>query len=125
MNKICILIITGIVAALPAVADGKKTYREHCSVCHMEDGGGVPMMQPELINSPIVNGEKNILIDMLFFGSESKYAPGESMNLMAGFQHLKDKEIADLLTYIRQNFDNKASKINGADVTQYRQSLKR
>jgi mono/diheme cytochrome c family protein len=39
---------------------------------------------------------------------------------MPALNSLKDQQIADVLTYIRNNFDNKAGSVNPADVKEIR-----
>lgn len=125
------LLIAVIFAAKTATAgdafkqNGAKIYQTHCTVCHQDDGGGVPMMQPELIGSPIVLGDKPALIDMVFFGSDSKSALGGFSNRMAGFDFLKDAELAALLTYIRSSFGNQAPAVSVQDVAAYRQKVQK
>lgn len=101
---------------------GKKLYTQHCAACHMADGSGAGMLQPALAASPLVLGDKNKLIDILFWGSSSIYAERASMNEMPGFSQLKDRDSAILLTYIRTNFGNKASKVSEKEVAEYRRS---
>ena len=41
----------------PPLADGKVVYGKYCATCHMEDGSGVPDMQPALAGSDVVKGD--------------------------------------------------------------------
>jgi cytochrome c5 len=45
-----------------SVARGKILYETHCRTCHQADGGGVPNMNPPLINTSYVLGSKSKLI---------------------------------------------------------------
>ena len=37
---------------------GEKVYKKYCISCHQADGGGVPHLNPPLINTSYVLGEK-------------------------------------------------------------------
>jgi mono/diheme cytochrome c family protein len=100
------------------MANGKKVYQTRCQSCHMENGAGVPRMNAPLVGSKYVVGEKEKLIDIVLHGSAAfANDPGRRYdNTMPGQGELTDKEIAEVLTYIRNNFNNKASAIETEDV---------
>ncbi len=100
---------------------GRAVYETHCLVCHQADGGGVPMMQPELWNSPRTNGPATDLIRFVLAGSAG-LAPEDRAytNEMPGFSQLNDQDLAAVLTYIRSNFENDAPKITPSDVAKGR-----
>lgn len=101
---------------------GKKVYDSVCLVCHMADGSGVPGMHPPLIQTDWVNGDKERLIDITLNGMSGKIeVDGEIYNsLMPPHSHLSDRQIADVLTYIRQSFGNNASEITIQEVQKVR-----
>ena len=92
-------------------------YEVHCGSCHMVDGGGVPMMQPELIETPRANEAKGGVIDMILKGSAAvPEGTSEFGNEMPAFDFLTDEEIAKIATYVRTNFDNKGGAVTADDV---------
>ena len=97
---------------------GKAIYEKYCLTCHQADGGGVPNMNPPLIKTSYVLGDKARLIKVVLNGfSESVDIEGESYsNVMPSHDFLKDQEIAAVLTYVRKNFTNKAGPITTAQV---------
>lgn len=101
---------------------GKKVYDSFCLVCHMADGSGVPGMHPPLIQTEWVTGDKNRLIDITLNGMSGKIeVNGETYNsIMPPHSHLTDKQIADVLTYVRQSFGNNASEITVEEVQKVR-----
>lgn len=103
--------------ATPAVS-GKVIYDKYCLTCHQADGGGVPNMNPPLIKTSYVLGDKSRLIKVVLNGfAESVDIDGESYsNVMPAHDFLKDQEIAAVLTYVRKNFTNKASAISAVQV---------
>lgn len=107
-------------ASLPVSAqdtDAKRLYETHCGVCHQYDGGGVPMLQPELIGRPRANGPKGGVIDVILQGSQA-LAPTESDygNEMPSFAHLSDLEIALIASYVRTHFENNGGPVTADDV---------
>lgn len=101
---------------------GKKVYDSVCLACHMADGSGVPGMHPPLIQTEWVNGDKERLIEITLNGMSGKIeVNGETYNsIMPPHSHLSDKQIADVLTYIRQSFGNNASEITVDEVQKVR-----
>lgn len=101
---------------------GKKVYDSFCLACHMADGSGVPGMHPPLIQTEWVTGDKERLIDITLNGMSGKIeVNGETYNsIMPPHSHLSDKQIADVLTYVRQSFGNNASEITVAEVQKVR-----
>ncbi|HDR52389.1 MAG TPA: cytochrome c [Mariniphaga anaerophila] len=101
---------------------GKKVYNTACLACHMADGSGVPGMHPPLIQTEWVTGDKERLIDITLNGMSGKIeVNGETYNsIMPPHSHLSDKQIADVLTYIRKSFGNNASEITVAEVQKVR-----
>lgn len=114
-----------LLASMPATAvvpvSGKSLYTQHCSSCHQADGGGVPMMQPELIATDRANGPVGGVVEMILFGSEA-IDPEESVssNEMPAFGHLSDKEIALIATYVRTHFENEGGGVKPEQVGQVR-----
>lgn len=101
---------------------GKKVYNSVCLACHMRDGSGVPGMHPPLIESDFVNGEPDKLIKIVLEGLKGKVEiKGEIYNgIMPPQANLSDKQIADVLTYVRSNFGNNSGAITPEQVQKIR-----
>jgi len=98
-------------------AAGKALYDQHCATCHQFDGGGVPMLQPELIGKPRANGPVGGVIDVILFGSDALGPMDEDYaNEMPAFDYLTDKEIALIATYVRTHFENTGGIVTSDDV---------
>jgi len=107
-----------------ALAEGEKVYKTYCLTCHMADGGGVPNMNPPLIKTTYVLGSKEKLIQIVLNGMSRQEIDGETYNnIMPPFNFLKNKEIADVLRYIRRSFGNNAGPVSEADVKSARKKL--
>ena len=112
---ICILLF-GLTQSVQAqnVINGKKIYETRCLVCHQADGGGVPNMNAPLdAASNVVGKDIARLVRIIRYGYNERIALDGFYysNAMTASPDLKDNEIADLLTYIRNSWSNKASAI--------------
>lgn len=106
------------VASGAVMANGRKIYNQYCLACHMADGGGVPNMNPPLIKTSYVLGDKIRLINVILNGlATGEEIEGETYtNVMPAHNFLKDQEIADVLSFIRNSFGNKAGGISAIEV---------
>ena len=99
---------------------GKKVYDMVCIACHQADGGGMPPMNPPLIKTKWVLGNKKALIKIVLKGlkgGEIEIDGDTFNNPMPPLETtLNDQQIADVLTYVRNNFGNKASVVTLAEV---------
>jgi len=107
-----------------AMARGKIVYNSVCLSCHMAGGAGVPHLNPPLINTTYVLGDKAKLIKIVLNGfNEDVEINGQTYsNTMTPHSDLKDQQIADVLTYVRKSFGNKAGSISTADVKKVREA---
>ena len=74
-------------------------------------------MNPPLGKTSYVLGEKPRLIKVLLNGLKGQDIDGEAYhNVMPAQATLTDQQIADILTYVRNSFGNKASAVTAAEV---------
>ncbi len=104
---------------------GFKVYTSVCLTCHMAKGTGVPGMFPPLAKSDWVTGDKERLIRITIQGLSGKIEVNGATynNIMPSNAQLSDRQIADVLTYIRQSFGNDASEITLEEVQKVRNNL--
>ena len=97
---------------------GKKIYTQYCISCHQVDGGGVPGLNPPLEKTSYITGSKTRLIRILLKGLNThEDIDGETYNnTMPPLNYLKDQQISDVLTYVRNSFGNKATAVTPGDV---------
>jgi cytochrome c oxidase subunit 2 len=79
---------------------GEKVYAANCQACHQPNGMGVPKTFPALDGSKMVKGPKNAHIDMVLNGKQG--------TAMAPFKHLSDVEVAAVVTFERNAWNNKS-----------------
>jgi len=88
-------------------ARGEKVYAANCAACHQANGMGAPPAFPPLSGSKIVNGPKAGHLAVVLNGK-----PGTAM---APFKHLSDVEIAAVVTYERNAWNNKTGDLISPD----------
>jgi len=106
--------------------EGQKIYNLYCISCHQRDGRGDGSRYPSLVESDWVKGDINRLIMVMLNGLEGSITVnGKPFNdIMPKQDFLNDDQIANVLSYIRLNFDNNASAISAREVNRVRDGLK-
>ena len=112
---------------------GKKLFTgmAGCIGCHGEDGAGMPNLGPPLDESEWVTGDPEILAKILLHGLQgpitvngTEYNPQAAMPGLSMNPTIKDNDIADIMTYIRGNWSNKAGKVTAEEVTAVHEATK-
>jgi len=101
------------------IINGKKVFETRCLVCHQADGGGVPNMNAPLDGSTNVVGNNiSRLVKIIKNGFNEKVELDGNYysNDMTPNPDLTDAAIADVLSYIRTSWSNKASIVTLAQV---------
>lgn len=100
------------------LARGKQVYTTQCLSCHQKDGQGVPNLNPPLVGTEWVTGDKERLIGVVLNGLNGGIeVNGEHYsNAMPGYASLGPERVAAVLTYIRQSWGNDASDITPEEV---------
>ena len=119
------------------IASGKEIYSQvtpgggMCVACHLPNGLGQPGAFPPLDRSDWVLGDKERLIKISIHGLQGEViVNGEKyVGVMQGFGQplgspLNDQQIADVLTYIRNEWGNSVSAISPEEVKAVRDSVK-
>jgi putative heme-binding domain-containing protein len=122
-------------ATIPVKADpkvmelGKEVFtrESHCATCHQPHGQGLPNLYPPIDGSLWVTGSEDrlirVVLDGLHGAIQVKGASWSSPPLppMTGFRHLlNDRELAAVLTYVRNSWSNRATPVEVTRVTSAR-----
>lgn len=100
---------------------GQLVYEQNCLTCHQANGSGVPNLNPPLRGTDWVLGDKTRLINVLLKGLQGQEIEGDMYdNAMPAHDFLNDTQLADVLTYIRSNFGNKAEAVTADEVKMVR-----
>ena len=96
---------------------GQVIYEQNCLTCHQSNGSGVPNLNPPLKGTDWVLGDKSRLINVVLKGLQGQEIEGDMYdNAMPAHDFLTDTQVADVLTYIRGSFGNKAGEITADEV---------
>ncbi|PQO44194.1 PVC-type heme-binding CxxCH protein [Blastopirellula marina] len=111
------------------LALGKEVYsrESHCATCHQPHGQGMPNLYPPLDGSIWATGSEDRLISMALDGMhgtievKGKRYSSPPLPPMTGFrQLLNDEEMAAVLTFVRNNWSNRAKPITPQQVAKIR-----
>ena len=113
-------------AANPQMINGKKVFIDNCIACHVINGEGVSSMIPAFKNNGTIQGQSTeSMTHILLNGSQgaiTRFNPtGAAMPAFAW--KLTDTQIADVLTYIRNEWGNAAQAVSPAEVKEMRKTL--
>ncbi|MEO1615256.1 MAG: PVC-type heme-binding CxxCH protein [Planctomycetota bacterium] len=100
----------------------------HCATCHQTNGQGNGAVYPPLVSSPWVTGSEDRLVKLALHGMWGKmqvggkiYDPARGVPPMTAFRDLlNDRDMADVLTFVRNTWGNKASPIETQTVARVR-----
>ncbi len=103
---------------------GGRLYNTYCGVCHQRDGMGNDRFPP-LSGSEWVTGNKMVPLNFVLNGFEGElHVKGKVYNnKMPRLNLLPDETIAQIVTYVRQNFNNNESAVTIEDVVKARKAL--
>ena len=110
----------------PALKSGREAYAQYCAACHMVDGSGAGQMNPPLAGSAVIAGSATQLIDVVLRGPAAVLPADRARfaNSMPPFPLLRDGQIAEILTYLREQLVQPAtSAITATDVAKRRALL--
>lgn len=109
---------------------GREVFHRdaHCATCHQPNGQGLPNIYPPLAPSSWTDGNEERMIKIALKGlwgpievAGKKFDPKNGVPPMPGFGGLlNDEEVAAVLSYVRNSFDNKASFIKPETVAKVR-----
>jgi mono/diheme cytochrome c family protein len=105
---------------------GAMIYLNNCGACHRPDGVGYEQVFPRLAGNPVVQAENpQSLISVVLDGSQTpRTARTPAQFTMPRFAwRLSDKDVADVVNFIRTSWGNSASPVSSADVAKTRESL--
>ena len=110
---------------------GQELFKVNCQICHGDDGNGIKGLGAPLNGSDWVMGDKSKLISIVLYGltgpikvAGKTYAPPEVSGAMSGMNtndQLGNKEISEIISYIRNAWNNKASTVSEDEVKSVRQ----
>lgn len=86
---------------------GKQVYTQNCLACHQATGAGIPNAFPPLAESDYLNADVHRAIEVVKFGLTGEIeVNGNVYNSAMPKQNISDEDIANVLTYVYNNWGN-------------------
>jgi len=100
------------------IIEGRKLYEKHCSNCHQQDGSGLARLIPPLKDADFLVENKHRLLCIIKFGIHGEiYVNDQDFNQpMPGIPELTNLELAEIATFVLNNFTNDTHFIAVRDV---------
>lgn len=130
-SKVAVTHLTG--ESLTSFERGKKLFlgEAACFGCHGADGDGMPNLGPPLDASEWVTGNPKILLNILLHGMTGpvtvdgeSYTPESDMPALGANPAISDQDLADISTYIRNEWSNKSVPITLPQAKYQREATK-
>lgn len=106
--------------------EGQQLFETFCQACHGADGAGITALGAPLDGSPWVTGDKQRLLGIVLKGlvgpvtvGDKTYRKPEVSGEMPGFgenSQLSDEKLAQILSFVRNSWSNKADEVTVKDV---------
>ncbi|SFD81519.1 Cytochrome C oxidase, cbb3-type, subunit III [Chitinophaga sp. CF118] len=113
---------------------GTILFKTVCQTCHGADGNGIQSLAPPLNQSGVVTGDKHRLISIVLYGLTGPvevggklYKAPEISGDMPGIgsnDEFSDKDIAEVLNFIRNCWNNQSSVVTEKDIQDVRKQYK-
>jgi len=107
---------------------GAGLYQSFCVKCHKETGNGEPGKFPKLAGNSIVLSENatSLIRLVLEGGKTAQTKKGQKPREMPGFaKKFTDRQIAEVLSFIRNSWGNEASPVTMRQVSTLRSALQK
>lgn len=109
----------------PTGQPGGAVYAGACASCHGFDAKGFTPYMPALVGNPVVlDTDPSSLINLMLNGSIPLVAEGtpDAYRMPQFRQQLSDQDIADVITFIRNGWGNRAKAVTAAQVAKLRKT---
>lgn len=118
---------TGQLTKAQQIAAGKALYNGTCSVCHQNNGAGLPAVFPPLTGSDYLLADTTRAIEVVLNGLSGPVTVNDEVydSVMPPMSQLNDDEIANILTYVLNSWGNKNGVVTPTQVAEVRARTKR
>jgi mono/diheme cytochrome c family protein len=111
----------------PAVMTaGAAIYADRCSACHTADAQGAPRFFPPLAADPNIPAKHpTTLVRYILTGTATATTEARptALSMLAFAWLLDDRQIAAVVTYIRDSWGNAAPSVSGAQAAKLRRGI--
>ena len=107
-----------------ALEKGKAAYLAHCAACHQPDGKGMKGAFPPLAKSDFLKAPYTEVIDAIINGKSGPMTVNgvKYDNIMPPMSHITDEEIAAVVNFVINSWNNPGGAITTAMVAKVRGS---
>lgn len=119
---------SGTVTKAQRIEAGQTLYNGTCSVCHQSNGEGLGGVFPPLANSDYLTSESmSTVIEIVLNGLTGPVSVNgvDYNSVMPPMSQLNDDEIADILTFVLNSWENQGDVVNAKDVADVRANTER
>jgi mono/diheme cytochrome c family protein len=105
---------------------GRLVFVDQCAGCHMENGAGIARVFPSIKGNTGVHAEDpTSLARLVLEGARSAKTPAkpEGFAMPAFGWKLSDQDIADVLTYVRASWGNRAEPVKASKIADVRKKI--
>ena len=100
---------------------GQRVYEANCLACHQANGQGIPSAFPPLANSDYLNADPLLGVNAILKGLSGPIkVNGISYDGVMPAMRLSDQDIANVITFVLNSWDNKGGQISAAEVANRR-----
>lgn len=102
------------------MARGEQIFKT-CAACHQPAGRGIPGAFPPLAGSDYLNADKSRAIAVVLFGLTGQVTVnGQPFNSVMPALGMSDEDVASVLTYVYNNWNNAGHDVTPAEVASVR-----
>jgi mono/diheme cytochrome c family protein len=107
------------------MSHGQAVFVANCSSCHLEPGAGTPRAYPDLAGDTLVVGRSPETVTRIVLqGAQSARTANAPISYsMPGFGALTNRDVADVVTYIRNSWGNRANPVSVSQVKSIRKMI--
>ncbi len=103
------------------LSEGQTLFNQNCMACHMENGKGIAGTFPPLENSDFLQARNDKGIGIVLHGLQGEITVnGTKYNNIMPAVKLSDDQVASVLTYIHNKFNNDKVLVKASDVADWR-----
>ena len=105
---------------------GAQLYLDNCAACHRPDGAGYEGVFPRMAGNPVVEADSaQSVVAIVLAGSRTPRTQSNpaQFSMPALGWRLSDVEVAEVVTFVRSSWGNRASSVSAADVYGLRSRL--
>jgi nitrite reductase (NO-forming) len=104
---------------------GKNVFATNCLACHQAEGQGIPAAFPPLAKSDYLNADVHRAVGAVVHGLTGEVTVnGNKFNSVMPVLALNDEDVANVMTFVLNSWENKGGEVKPEDVAKVRAEKK-